>query len=140
MNAQIAMNRDPANQIDYEVLLKKPGSAIAISTYKSDDIEEKTLVLMTSEPHCAGLRGVRILLDNGENMILNEVAVECGPYAPDRANIKARILITPELEASLDGREIVRFTLGSVATPVKFKEETENLRYLFKWVRDERGF
>ncbi|WP_176007036.1 hypothetical protein [Flavobacterium agri] len=124
--------RDPQYQIDYEMELKKPGSFIGISTFKSPSEQDKS--------NCKGLKGVRIRLTNGDNLIYDNVAVDCGPYAPNRANVKASILLTPELEAKLDGQEIVEFTLGNLKTPVTFKEDNENLKVLLKLVKDESGF
>lgn len=137
---QANSKRDPQYQIDYEMELKKPGSSIGISTFKSPSEQDKSLVLQTSSPNCNGLKGVRIRLTNGDNLIYDNVAVDCGAYAPNRPNIKASILLTPELEAKLDGQEILEFTLGNLKTPVKFKEENENLKALLKLVKDESGF
>lgn len=138
--AQTSQKRDPVNQIDYEMELTKPGSTIAISTYKSASEQDKHLVLKTSTPDNVAGKGVRIRLSNGENIIYDKTPVEVTAFAPDRPNVCAKILITPELEQKLDGQEIVEFSLGQIKTPVKFKEKYENLQGLIKLVKDESGF
>ncbi|RZJ70493.1 hypothetical protein [Flavobacterium sp.] len=138
--AQTSVKRDPQFQIDYEMVLTKPGSSISISTYNSPTEKDKTLVLGTSAANCAGDKGVRIRLANGEIIDYKDIAIECTPAIPDRPNVKARILLTPELEAKLDGQEISEFTLGGILTKVKFKDTNESLVLLRRWVKDEQGF
>ncbi|MBD3582897.1 hypothetical protein [Flavobacterium selenitireducens] len=138
--AQTSEKRDPVNQIDYEMALTKPGSAIAISTYKSNSEQDKHLVLKTSTLNSVSGKGVRIRLSNGENIIYDNIPVEYAASAPGRPNVSANILITPELEKKLEGQEIVEFTLGQIKTTVAFKEKYENLQSLIKLIKDEGRF
>lgn len=139
-NAQTTEKRDSQFQIDYEMELAKHGSSIVISTYDSPTQRDKSLILRTTSHDCAGLKGVRIRLLNGDNLIFDNIAIECGPFAPNRGNASATILLTDALQAQLEGQEIYEFTLGNISVPVKFKEPNENFTALQKWAKDERGF
>lgn len=138
--AQTSAKRDPVNQVDYEMFLTKPGSSITISTYKSATEQEKSLVFKTSSPNCSTMKGVRLRLSNGEMILYDKIPVECGALTPGMPNVKASVLLTPELEAKLDGQEIVEYSLGQIKTEVKFKEPYENLKSLRRLVKEDRGF
>jgi hypothetical protein len=138
--AQSSAKRDPLYSVEYEFELQQPGSAIAISAYKSPSERDKTLVLKASARDCNGFSAVRVRLSNGDNLILDQSPISCSAYAPGRPNVSANVLLTPELQQQLDGQEIVEYTIGNVKTAVKYKEPYENLASLLKLVRDEQGF
>jgi len=125
--------RNPIYQQDFESLLISNNSSIVISKYKSPEITEVSLILKTEVETCHENNGISLTLFSGEKLNFENIKIICSESERKKNELSGSLILTPELYNKLSQTEIVEFDLGGVTVPVKFKNNGENLKELFKF-------